>query len=118
MFLPEQVATDLIPLEVPYQNSLLKFFLTVATVLGLQISHVRGQELPKKDSVEIVENKNQKVNSSTQNKSITNTNLPTATNCDDTQPKRYERKKYFLTKHFPFILRRKIGARVVGRYRM
>jgi hypothetical protein len=111
MFRIEQVEPDLRLIEIPF--SVRTSLLTIGTILGLELNQVNGQVLDNGHKIEKVDltkadtvvTHNTKLNS-----------VKTAKIDDGECVSRPVRKRYYFSKKFPFIVKRRI--RTVGRYRL
>ncbi len=110
MFRIEQIETDLIPVEIPF--SIRHTVLTIGAVLGLELTQAHGQELNQRPKVEHVMNDSTDANRVVV---VAKGNELKADLQDCKEVKRPIRRKYYLTKRFPFIVKRRV--RLGGRYR-
>lgn len=111
MFRVEQIERDLSPIEVPL--SLRTTLVTFAAVLGLELSQANAQELNQKQRIETVIGDSTTTNDATdfEGKSPS---LNKAVECGNIKPR--IKRKYYFSKRFPFIVKRK--TRIVGRFRL
>lgn len=111
MFRVEQIEPDLVPIEVPF--SLKATFLTIGTVLGLELSQVHGQ-IPVQNKIERVDD----VSAKSDTMAISGNSIITAKSAENSsceQVTKCKRKRYYFSKRFPFIVKRSIIT--IGRYR-
>lgn len=113
MFLAEQIESDLRPIEVPF--SLKTALLTIGTFLGLELSQVHGQDLDQGHRIENVVSDLNKADTArtikTQSEDFKANGLG---DCENV--KRPMRSRYYFSKRFPFIVKRRV--RTVARYRI
>ncbi|NOS93259.1 MAG: hypothetical protein HOP30_15170 [Cyclobacteriaceae bacterium] len=113
MFLTEQVDTDLRPIEFP--GYLRTSLLTIGTVIGLELKQANGQPLnhpPKIENVVTDTAKTDTLNLSKQENKIDHSK----TGSDECEKvKKSAKTKYYFSKRFPFIVKRRV--RLMGRFR-
>jgi hypothetical protein len=109
LFRAEQIEPDLHPIEVPF--SLRTTLITLGAVLGLELSQVHGQELEQRPKIENVDKDSSRTVTTTDTRREDKIVRPQ--DCGDTKPR--IRRKFYFTKRFPFIVKRR--TRTVGRFR-
>jgi hypothetical protein len=110
LFRAEQIDPDLHPIEAPF--SLRTTLITLGAVFGLELSQVHGQELEQRPKIEnVTKDSAQAATIALDARSEDKAVQPQ--DCGNTKPR--IRKKYYFTKRFPFIAKRK--TRIVGRFR-
>ena len=113
MFRVEQIETDLRPIGFPF--SLRTTLLTIGTFLGLELTQAHAQDVDKRHKIENasgVINKSDTATTAKTNPDELNTNG----SGDCGSAKIRVRSKYYFSKRFPFIVKRR--TRLVGRFRM
>jgi hypothetical protein len=110
MFRVEQIEPDLHSIEVPF--SLRTTLITLGAVLGLELSHVHGQELDQKPKIENVTKDSARTVTTALDGKLEDKAVQSQ-DCANTKPR--IKKKYYFTKRFPFIVKR--STRTVGRFR-
>jgi hypothetical protein len=110
MFRVEQIEPDLRPIELPF--SLRTTLITMGAVLGLELSQAHGQESGQRPKIEnVTKDSINAVTTALDAKPEDKAVQPQ--DCGNTKPR--IRKKYYFTKRFPFIAKRR--TRIVGRFR-
>lgn len=111
MFRIEQIEPDLRLIEIPF--SVRTSLLTIGTILGLELNQVNGQVLEKGNKIE-------KVDLTKADSAVTldtKANGIKANRINDGEcVNNAIRKRYYFSKKFPFIVKRRI--RTVGRFRI
>jgi hypothetical protein len=111
MFRVEQIEPDLHPIKAPF--SLRTTLITLGAVLGLELSQVHGQELEQRPKIENVVDKDSSRTATAPAATRLEDKVVRHQDCGDTKPR--IRRKYYFTKRFPFIVKRR--TRTVGRFR-
>jgi len=112
MFLAEQIEPGLKPVEFP--RSLRAAIFTIGTVLGLELNGAQAQTPEKEYKIENVADTTH-AHTATPAPAINRTTAHPEASVDCVSLAKSPRKKYYLSRRFPFIVRRKIIR--MGRYR-
>lgn len=113
LFLTEQIDTDLRPIEFP--GYLRTSLLTLGTVIGLELKQVNGQQLNSVPKIENVITDTTKADTlvlTNQENKITHSKTGSG-ECE--KIKKSAQTKYYFSKRFPFIVKRR--TRIMGRFR-
>jgi hypothetical protein len=117
VFLPQQLEQDLVPLEIPAVSKLRYFAAFLATFLGLELSSGKAQDKKENTNVLVMkEEKTPSVNTVTAVSSSPKVMEDENGEPIEAAPKKrthYKKKKYYVSRRFPFIHRRR---RVMGMF--
>ncbi len=113
MFLTEQVDTDLRPIEFP--GYLRTSLLTIGTVIGLELKQANAQPLNPVPKTENVITDTTKTDNLTLSKQENNIDHSKTGSDECKKIKKSTKTKYYFSKRFPFIVKRRV--RIMGRFR-